>query len=177
MSVLRTGMLAGRALLRARYCGKQFTLQYRMTASSRLLKTENTLHLRYQIILSHVRQPSALQIVVRHQSGGGNPDRKRLSKRQKVTKRILMFLASFLIIHYLAVYLWDKRKAKMGRLAPFKIETIFDSDLNRRFTVINGYLLPDFINSRCYNDIYNFMVHPNDVYVVSFPKSGTCKQS
>ena len=110
---------------------------------------------------------------LRHLSGDQHS--RSSARRQSLIKRGLVFLAAFLLIHFLVIYVRYKNKRKGGKsrnAPPFAVKTIDDPELKRKFTVINGYLLPNFVNAKTYDDIFNFRVHPDDIYVVSFPKSG-----
>ncbi len=104
------------------------------------------------------------------------PANRLTQRRLTLLKRVLMATAGCLFAHFLIVDYREKkrRRGTPERLKPpYEAETIYDKDLNRKFTVINGYLLPDFVSAKTYEEIVNFRVHPEDVYVVSFPKSGT----
>ncbi len=57
---------------------------------------------------------------------------------------------------------------------PDKIQIIYDRDVKKKYSKIKGFILPDFVNQRCYDDIQEFKVHDQDIFVVSFPKSGWC---
>ena len=98
----------------------------------------------------------------------------KAERRQSLIKRGFIFLAAFFLLHFLVVYVRykNKRKGKSHKIPLYSVETIEDPDLKRKFSVINGYLLPDFVNAKTYDDIFNFKVHPDDIYVISFPKSG-----
>ena len=164
----------GRALVHSRFCANvQMTVPYRITNGHHILQLRNFqrgLSIFRKTFYKKYARSDLYQVTVRHQSGGQSSDRK-----QKLLKNIWIFLAGFLLIHFLVIYFHYKNKRKLGpadSTPPFVIETKWDNDLKRKFTIINGYTLPDFINEKSYNDIYNFKVHPDDVFVVSFPKSG-----
>ena len=164
----------GRALVRARFfANTQVAAQCRLTSDHHIAQLRNfqrgALSCRKTLHKEYVMQ-GVYQIIVRHQSGGPSWERKQI-----FLKCTFICLAAFFLLHYQLVHFRYKYKRKGGpvhRSSPYAIETRWDQDLKRRFTIINGYMLPDFINKRSYNDIYNFKVHPDDVYVVSFPKSG-----
>ena len=177
MSMLSARVFIRRALVCPRFCiNAQVPVQYRITSGHHIPQLRRfqrgPLLYRKMLYKDYVRS-HVYQVIVRHQSGGQNSERKL--NLLNVLRRLWGFLAVFLLIHFLLIYYRYKNKRKGGRsdsTPPFAIETKWDHDLKRQFTIINEYTLPDFINKRSYNDIYNFSVHPDDVYVVSFPKSG-----
>ena len=171
-SMLSAKGILGRALVRARFCTNiKVAVQCRITNGHHIQPRnfQRGALCRRMLYKEYVAR-GVYQTIVRRQSDGRSPERKQI-----LLKRMWRILAGFLLLHFLWIYFYYKYKRKGGpvhRTPPYAIETRWDHDLKRRFTIINGYMLPDFINKRSYNDIYNFKVHPDDVYVVSFPKSG-----
>ena len=152
----------GRALVRARLC-----INTRVAVQCRIINSHHIAQLRNfqrgalscrKAVYKEYAKPGVYQIIVRHQGGGPSS-----AGRQNLLKRIWSILAAFLLLHFLGVYFHYKYKRK-GRpvhgTPPYAIETRWDHDLKRRFTFINGYMLPDFINKRSYQRYLQFQGSP-----------------
>ena len=42
-----------------------------------------------------------------------------------------------------------------------------------KLNMVNGVPFPSFINQKTMDDLNNFSLHPGDLFVVTYPKSGT----
>ncbi len=74
--------------------------------------------------------------------------------------------------HY--VYGGERQRRSLEEMDPIaEVQAHYDPDLGKNVKMIKykGYLLPSFVKS-CLRDIKNFHVRNDDMFVVSFPKSG-----